>query len=142
MRVDGARKGSYMRPAAPARATGGGFAVPEASAAPAAAPAAPSRGVASLGALMALQSFEGPGERRRRAIGRGRTALDALEAIKLGLLAGTLDAAAVLRLKSAASAMGETSGDPRLDSVLAEVELRAAVELAKLSRHPEPGGAR
>jgi hypothetical protein len=28
----------------------------------------------------------------------------------------------------------DTSGDPRLDGIIAEIELRAAVELAKLGR--------
>jgi hypothetical protein len=85
---------------------------------------------------MTLQGFEEPGERRSRAVKRGRAALDALEDIKMGLLSGGLDAAALARLRAAAAGMGEPSGDSRLDSVLAEVELRTAVELAKLSRTP------
>ena len=64
--------------------------------------------------------------------------MDALEEIKLGLLAGTLDADALERLRASAVAMNESSGDSRLDSVLAEVDLRAAVELAKLGQMP-PG---
>ena len=74
------------------------------------------------------------GERRRRSVKRGRNALDALDAIKVGLLAGTLDAAALAKLKAAASEAGEVSGCPKLDGILAEIELRAGVELAKFER--------
>jgi hypothetical protein len=36
-----------------------------------------------INALIALQGVEDPGERRRRAIERGRRALDALDELKL-----------------------------------------------------------
>jgi len=57
------------------------------------------------------------GERRRRAIKRGRTALDALDALKIGLLAGALDAAALTRLRAMAADLGEASGEARLDAI-------------------------
>jgi hypothetical protein len=38
---------------------------------------------AGINALIALQGVEDPGERRRRAIERGRRALDALDELKL-----------------------------------------------------------
>ena len=85
-----------------------------------------------IDALLALQGVEEPGERRRKAVKRGRTALDALDALKLGLLSGTFDTGALARLKSVTAALGEPSGDPTLDAVLAEIELRAQVELAKI----------
>ena len=69
---------------------------------------------------------------------RGRSALDALDALKLGLLSGTFDTGALARLKSVAASLAEPSGDPALDSVLAEIELRAQVELAKIGM-PQPG---
>ncbi|MBX6426903.1 MAG: flagellar assembly regulator FliX [Variibacter sp.] len=134
MRVDPARRSGIAAAATPARrSAGGGFAVAEAGAAPGPAATAAPRATASIGALIALQAFDDPSERRRRAVKRGRTTLDALEELKLGLLAGTLHAGHVARLEAAAAAMGESSGDSRLDAILAEVRLRAAVELAKLS---------
>ena len=45
--------------------------------------------------------------------------------------AGTLDQAMMLRLKSVAADLHDASGDDRLDQVLAEIDLRVAVELAK-----------
>ena len=44
------------------------------------------RTVGGIDALVALQGYEDPAERRRRAVGRGKSALDVLDQIKLGLL--------------------------------------------------------
>src|SRR5437868_2943218 len=49
------------------------------------------RNIGGIDALLALQGVDEPGERRRKAVKRGRSALDALDALKLGLLSGTLD---------------------------------------------------
>jgi hypothetical protein len=118
-------------PAAARRSPSGTFTLAEG-----AAPQPPSAAVAlrtlgGIDALIALQGIEDPLERRRRVVKHGRRALDALEEVKLGLLAGTLDQATMLRLKSAAADLREGSGDERLDSVLAEIDLRVEVELAK-----------
>jgi hypothetical protein len=89
------------------------------------------RTVAGIDALIALQGVEDPMERRRRAVKHGRRALDALDELKLSLLAGTLDQATMLRLKSVTADLKDGSGDDRLDQVLAEIDLRVEVELAK-----------
>ena len=81
--------------------------------------------------MIALQGIEGPLERRKRAVKGGRVALDALDALKIGLLSGSLDTATMNRLRAAAADLKSSSGDPGLDSVLAEIELRVEVELAK-----------
>ncbi len=126
--------------AAPKRASSGTFSLDTTQAnRPAAGNAAP-RNIGGLETLMALQAFEEPTERRRRAVKRGRSALDALDALKLGLLSGRLDAAAVARLKSSVAELAERSGDPGLDAVLAEIELRVEVELAKIGMPPAARG--
>ena len=107
--------------------------VAEAPAPRAAVSATALRTIGGLDALIALQSEADPIERRRRAIKRGRSALDALDELKHGLLAGTLGSATLLRLKSIASGLKDASGEPGLDTVLAEIELRVAVEIAKLT---------
>lgn len=89
------------------------------------------RTLGGIDALIALQGVEDATERRRRLVKRGRRALDALDEVKLGLLSGTLDQATMLRLKSVAADLKEGSGDDRLDAVLAEIDLRVEVELAK-----------
>lgn len=92
------------------------------------------RALASLDLLVALQGYEDPTERRRRAVRHGRTALDALDALKVGLIAGDVDQNALTRLKTMTESLAEPSGDARLDAILAEINLRAAVELAKFAR--------
>jgi hypothetical protein len=113
------------------RSPSGTFTVPEGGAPPPAAPVVALRTLGGIDALIALQGIEDPLERRRRVVKHGRRALDALDEVKLGLLAGTLDQATMLRLKSVAADLKEGSGDERLDGVLAEIDLRVEVELAK-----------
>jgi len=114
------------------RAGGSSFSLPQEEAAAHTAPTAATRMAAGIDALLALQGVDDPAERRRRSVARGRTALDALEQLKLALLAGSLDGATLGRLKAAAAGLNEPSGDPRLDGVLAEIDLRVEVELAKM----------
>lgn len=87
---------------------------------------------ANIDALLALQGIEeDPAERRKRGVARGRGALDVLDDLKLGLLSGNLTPATISRLRDAAASLKTLSGDPGLDSVLSEIELRVEVELAK-----------
>jgi hypothetical protein len=121
-----AASASTRRAAAP-----GGFKLFEGQAPPAANAPGSAGSVGGIDALIALQAFEDTGERRRRAVRRGRTALDALDALKLALLGGTLPEGALVRLQIALDDLKESSGDPKLDAILGEIELRVAVELAK-----------
>jgi hypothetical protein len=132
MRVSGTNRTALAStPGAARRVSGGEFSLGEAT-----TPQAPSATVAlrtlgGIDALIALQGIENPTERRHRAVKHGRRALDALDELKLGLLGGTLDHASLLRLKAVAADLHDGSGDDRLDQVLAEIDLRVAVELAK-----------
>jgi hypothetical protein len=122
-------------PTSGARRTGSsGFSLPDATSTAETRPAAAPKAVGNIDALMALQGVEDPTERRKRAVRRGRSALDVLDELKIGLLAGTLDGATVQRLRTAASELKAASGDPGLDQVLAEIELRVEVELAKVGQ--------
>jgi len=117
---------------APRRASSGGFSVAEQQASPTAAPVAALRTIGGIDALIALQGQDEPTERRRRAVKRGRVALDALDELKTEVLAGTLGASTLMRLKSAGTDLRDSSGDAGLDEVLAEIDLRLAVEIAKM----------
>jgi hypothetical protein len=132
MRVYGPN-GIAVATTAPAarRTSSGGFAVSDSEAPQAQNAAVALRTVGGIDALIALQGIEEPAERRRRAVKQGRRALDALDELKLGLLAGSLDQGTLLRLKSVAGDLKDSSGDDGLDAVLAEIDLRVAVELAK-----------
>jgi hypothetical protein len=132
MRVLGPN-GTSLVTSAPAsrRPAGGSFALSSSDGPHAQSAAVALRTLGGIDALIALQGIEEPAERRRRAVKHGRRALDALDELKLGLLAGTLDQGTLLRLKSVAADLKDGSGDNRLDGVLAEIDLRVAVELAK-----------
>jgi hypothetical protein len=84
-----------------------------------------------LEALIAIQSEDNTREKRRRSVKRGQSLLDALDELKLGLLAGQLPADIANRL-AVLVRDSNLSGDPTLDSIMDSIELRAEVELAKL----------
>ena len=88
--------------------------------------------ISTLEALIALQDVGGPLERRRKAVGRAGTILNALETLKLELLDGHLGRAAIEALTRAVREQRAMTDDPRLEGLLDEIETRAAVELAKL----------
>ncbi|WP_183204878.1 flagellar assembly protein FliX [Brevundimonas lenta] len=133
MKVTGPSGPSAPQTSRPARAAGG-FSVPGASAgssASATASAASVSGVADVGALMALQGVEDATERRRRAIRRGGCLLDRLDELKLALLSGEAGEGALERLSRTLREERPEDADPGLTSVLNQIDLRAAVELAK-----------
>ncbi len=137
MRIYGPNGTTLGTPASSTRRTNSsGFSLPEdtGSASETRATLAP-KAAANIDALIAMQGIEeDPAERRRRSVARGKGALDVLDDLKLRLLSGNLDSATVLRLRDAAANLKSSSGDPGLDSVLSEIELRVEVELAKAGR--------
>jgi hypothetical protein len=60
--------------------------------------------------------------------------LDRLEAIRLGLLEGWIGGESLRSLRRLVSERRGDLGDPKLGEILDEIELRAAVELAKLEQ--------
>lgn len=134
IRIDQRAPVSGAGPASSARRTGGAsFALP---ATESEAPAR-SAGVAAAGpldTLLAVQAEEDQQERKRRQARRGHDLLDGLDRLKAALLAGRVLPSELERICQALALRRETTDDPRLDEVLAHIELRAAVELAKLGR--------
>jgi Class II flagellar assembly regulator len=118
-------------PTAARRAAGGSFKVSDQEAPRNSTSAGSLRAISTLDALIALQGVEDPTERKKRAVAKGRNALDVLDSLKLGLIDGSVDQSTVARLKVAAEGLSDTSGDTGLDGVLGEIDLRVAVELAK-----------
>ena len=118
-------------PTAARRAAGGSFTVSDQEAPRNSTSAGSLRAISTLDALIALQGVEDPTERKKRAVAKGRNALDVLDSLKLGLIDGSVDQSTVARLKVAAEGLTDTSGDTGLDGVLGEIDLRVAVELAK-----------
>ena len=118
-------------PASARRTSGGNFKVSEQTTSRGANAAGTLRSISTVDALMALQGVEDPTERKKRSVAKGRNALDLLDKLKLGVLEGSVDGPMLARLKVAAEGLTEESGDPGLDGVLGEIDLRVAVELAK-----------
>ena len=87
-----------------------------------------------LDTLVALQANEGAQERRKRQTKRGQDLLDGLDQLKAALLSGRVSGNDLDRIRNLLSARREATDDPRLDDILAHIELRAAVEMAKLGR--------
>ncbi|MBA4001077.1 flagellar assembly protein FliX [Brevundimonas sp.] len=115
------------------RTSGGGFSLPSggASGPGAASAASAAGGVAGVSALMALQGVEDATERRRRAMRRGGGLLDRLDELKLMMLAGQDGVGVLNTLARAVREERPDCADPGLDAVLDQIDLRAAVELAK-----------
>jgi Class II flagellar assembly regulator len=132
MRIYGPNGTTLGSPASNVRRTSStGFSLPDAASTQESRSAAAPKAAGNIDALLAMQGVEDPTERRKRSVQRGRGALDVLDDLKLGLLSGNFDASTVSRLRDAAANLKSSSGDPGLDAVLSEIELRVEVELAK-----------
>jgi hypothetical protein len=104
-----------------------------------AGPVDPAFGVAGVEGIFAAQSVDpGPGgtttEERRRRAQRGGEILDRLEEVRRGLLAGAIPKDRLAELARLVREKREKGADPVISRLLDEIELRAEVELAKLSR--------
>ena len=82
--------------------------------------------------LLALQEAPDAAERRRQAVLRSTDILDELQQLRLGLLTGSVPRQRLQRLTKLLRDRPGGYADPQLDSIVADIEVRAAVELAKL----------
>jgi hypothetical protein len=118
------------------RTSGSEFSLPDLTATAENRAAAAPKATATIDALLALQGVEEDSvQRRKRSVQRGRSALDVLDDLKIGLLSGNFDSSTVTRLRAAAADLKSSSGDVGLDAVLSEIELRVEVELAKAGQY-------
>lgn len=134
MRVEGPNRVGQGAYGARRTSSGTGFSLPDMETATPLQKPPTVAGATGLDALLALQSVDMTVERRKKATQRGRTILDLLDAVKLGVLDGTLNPAMLDSLSSAVGSAREATDDPTLEGILDEIELRAEVELAKLQR--------
>jgi len=93
--------------------------------------------IGSIDALLSLQEVGdstsgGSGAEQRQR--HGQDLLDRLEELRLALLDGRVTTALLRRIDEALALRPPPGSDPRLEALLDEIELRAAVEAAKLER--------
>ncbi len=91
--------------------------------------------VTGIDALLATQGVgDALGqEQRRRLVKYGEDLLDQLEEIRHGFLVGSIPKDKLISLAQMVRSRRDSVTDPHLAAILDEIELRAEVELAKLS---------
>ncbi len=103
----------------------------ESSAPTEAAPMAPA---SALSGILALQEVSDEEVSRQKAIRQAHLTLDTLEELRNALLLGEVPMHLLTRIAQRIEAQKQQVSDPRLLSLMKEIELRAAVELAKRER--------
>lgn len=82
--------------------------------------------------LLGFQEVDNADYDRRKAVKHGRLTLDALSQLRDSLLMGALPVSAIEKLERLVVSERAITTDPVLNGILDEIELRAAVEMAKL----------
>ena len=98
------------------------------------ATAAPPGAAGSIDGILALQEVDEDGRGSRQERERGEDILDRLDEIRHGLLTGQVNPQTLETLLTQVRQQRQSFTDPRLTEILEEIELRAAVELAKLGQ--------
>ena len=88
--------------------------------------------IASNLGLLGLQEVSDEETKRRKMVKRGQFTLDALSNLRDALLMGSLPMSTLQAMEKAIAAERAITADPMLESIMNEIEVRAAVEIAKL----------
>lgn len=92
--------------------------------------------VAGVESILAVQATGDATEERQRRLAReyGEDILDKLDQIRADLLAGAIPKERLANIAQLMRAQKRRTDDPRLNEIIEEIELRAEVEIAKLTR--------
>jgi hypothetical protein len=85
-------------------------------------------------AIAPIFSNEQEQESRQQALQRGSDLLDELDKLRHGLLMGSFSVESLQRMKERLTSNAPSLSDPRLLSLMQEIDTRVAVELAKLGK--------
>jgi hypothetical protein len=88
--------------------------------------------IGALDSILMLQGLDDSTDGRSKGVAHGEQLLDMLDQVRDGLLAGGVPRSTLNRLANAVSRRHDAFNDPKLQTILDEIELRAHVELAKL----------
>ncbi len=86
----------------------------------------------ALSGMLALQEVSEEEVRRKKLIKQGESMLDSLEQLRRKLLLGSLPMDVLNNIRHNLSLQRQSVADPHLIAIMDEIELRTAVELAKL----------
>ncbi len=89
---------------------------------------------ASVANMLALQELSGEEVNRKKLAQQGKSMLDVLESLRRQLLIGAIPAHMMHDLDRQLAQQKHTVSDPALIDIIEEIELRVAVELAKLQK--------
>jgi hypothetical protein len=92
--------------------------------------------VGTVESILAVQEVPDAPEERSRGLARqyGDDLLDRLESLRRDILLGAIPKEKLVNLAHALRAQRGQTDDPRLKQIIDEIELRAKVEIAKLTR--------
>lgn len=123
---------SPVRRTARTNAAGQTFATDESHDAQKAAALTGSGPIAAVDVILALQGVDDSTGGQSRGVAHGEQLLQILDEVRDGLLAGGIPKLTLSRLALAVGKRRESFAEPRLQTILDEIDLRARVELAKL----------
>ena len=90
--------------------------------------------IATVSTLISVQEVDDPVVGRKRAVKRGEDLLDRLDELRHGLLIGAYSSEKLNQLLVMVRRRQDGVADPQLREILNDIELRAAVELAKMGK--------
>ena len=138
MKISGSgpvRPGSTSRPGKKAGDSDEKFSVEKTEESSPASSAVSAGPVTSVDSLLALQEVPDATTGRSKGLMRAEEMLAHLDDIRLGLLMGAIPKHKLTSLVTVVRDQRDQIEDPRLATVLDEIEVRAAVELAKLGHY-------
>tara|TARA_R110001592_G_scaffold27763_13_gene102748 strand:- start:35102 stop:35545 length:444 start_codon:yes stop_codon:yes gene_type:complete len=96
--------------------------------------ASATQSIAQLDVLLAVQEVEDPTQKaaKKKAHMRADTILENLEQIRIKMLCGELTVGHMIDVADVVASHRDKIDDPKLTSVMDEIDLRAQVELAKM----------
>jgi hypothetical protein len=97
-------------------------------------PASDITSISSLDALLSLQEIPNDELSKQKAFQQSKEVIESLDNLRIALLSGTVSENILQKLKNLSNIKRQLINDNRLNNIIAEIELRAAVEIAKLEK--------
>jgi hypothetical protein len=93
----------------------------------------------AIHAFLSLQEVSEEETRRQRSLQQGKQSLDVLEQLRREILTGRPSSDMIHRMQQQVEQMRQHAApDPHLQEIMDEIELRLAVEAAKMEMHQPP----